>query len=65
MWITNANDDTVSVIRVTDRETVKTLTTADGVGDKPSSIAFDGYNMWIGNELDDTVSVFRLVIMSI
>ena len=59
MWVTNSGDDTVSVIRASDRQVIKTLTSADGIGNKPSDIAFDGVNMWITNEDGDTVSIIR------
>ena len=35
------------------------LNAADGIGHKPTSLAFDGVNMWIGNEDDNTITIVR------
>jgi DNA-binding beta-propeller fold protein YncE len=65
MWVTNLITDTVTVIGALNGEVVKTLTTVDGVGDKPTALAFDGANMWVVNEDDDTVSIFRTADFSL
>ena len=55
MWVTNLNDNTVSVLRTSDGFHVMTPT----VGAFPSGIAFDGANMWVTNNGGTTVSVLR------
>jgi hypothetical protein len=55
VWVTNAGDGTVSVLRASDGSHVMTPT----VGHGPMGIAFDGANMWVTNYDDGTVSVLR------
>lgn len=60
MWITNIEDDQITILRASDGALVDTLTTTNGVGTKPTYLAFDGRNMWVVNEDDGTVSIFRV-----
>ena len=55
MWVTNANSNTVSVLRASDGHHVMTPT----VGGTPETIAFDGVNMWVPNFISNNVSVLR------
>ncbi len=60
MWITNFLQNQITILRASDGALMKTLTTSDGVGDKPTYLAFDGRHMWVTNESDNTVSIFRV-----
>jgi YVTN family beta-propeller protein len=54
-YVTNSNDDTVSVITVATGDVTDTIV----VGDAPHSVAFspDGTQAYVTNSNDDTVSV--------
>jgi YVTN family beta-propeller protein len=54
-YVTNAGDNTVSVINVKTGEETDTI----NVGDNPYSVAFspNGKKAYVANYLDDTVSV--------
>ena len=55
MYVTNLNDDTVSVIDTATNTVLKTIT----VGNGPVGIEYDPINkrMYVTNSADDTVSV--------
>jgi YVTN family beta-propeller protein len=52
IWVTNANDGTVSRIDPVTRSVRQTVT----VGDSPSGIAFGAGAVWVANHFDGTVS---------
>jgi len=53
-------DDEIRIIKASDGSLVKTLTTVNGVGNKPTYLAFDGRHMWVTNENDNNLSIFRV-----
>ena len=57
MYVTNTNDDTVSVINTANNSVIATIS----VGDHPTDLAFDSANnrMYVTNVSDDTVSVIN------
>ncbi len=64
MWITNYEHDQITILKASDGSHVRTLTSGDGVGDKPTYLHFDGLHMWIAHEgastdTDGTASIFR------
>jgi peptide/nickel transport system substrate-binding protein len=52
VWVTNANDNTVSRINPTTNQVVQTIE----VGGGPAGVAFGGGAVWVANGLDGTVS---------
>ncbi len=52
IWVTNANDNTVSKVRACDGTVIGTYPT----GVYPNSIAFDGSHIWVVNLSDNTIS---------
>src|SRR5215469_11247788 len=45
LWVTNANDSTVTKVRASDGTVLGTFNT----GSAPSGVAFDGGNIWVAN----------------
>ena len=59
MYVTNYNDDTVSVINTANNSVIATIS----AGDNPNHLAFDPVNnrMYVTNRSDDTVSVIGIL----
>lgn len=55
-WVTNADDDTASVIDIDSRSVIETV----AVGDQPEEIAVSEDVVWVTNAIDDTVSVIDI-----
>lgn len=52
IWVCNANDNTLSKLRISDGAILATAQT----GHSPMGMAFDGVNVWVANIGDQTVS---------